>query len=425
MRTAVVLGIAVIFGLTACDVGSEGKGDDPDEEGVGEAAQAVLSNVQAYTASGGGAGLSTNGKKVVVAGGMLHATYEVGGAILYTSSTDGVTWTSPVTLWGGNAENPTIAVDSLGRIGVVYTFQSNPFPGYLNYSYKVPGGLWVHNFNIVPSVSAKTPSMVADGTDVHLVFSSGAKIYYMTFPTNNPGSANPPEHVTEAPPNTTTGDSFPSIARSVALGGGKRSRIALIRQTITSSSQRMAVHFVERIAPYSYTDLGLFQNGIGLTGIGTAHSLSMDANPTTGDYFIAASFSVGATARTYLYRNNSLSAAPTTQFQFSTVASQVSMAAATQDCVDKMRLQWSPLAYGITNYRTGVWSGGAAPTWLETAPMQMTTSGLASTSMLSAIVLAGTNTRRSFHSFHDTSNGGNAYTLQIDYASGPNPDPCN
>ncbi|MBK8256248.1 MAG: hypothetical protein IPK82_26725 [Polyangiaceae bacterium] len=423
MRALVGFGMAAMVGLSACNVGSDWEeSDDPDA--VEEVSQAIINNVQSYTDTLGEAGLSTNGKKVVVAGGMLHATYEVGGAILYTSSTDGVTWTAPVTLWSFGAQSPTIAVDSMGRIGVAYAMPSGNFGGALNYSYKVPGGSWVHMYNILPNYVAKTPSMIADGPDMHLVFTSGSKVYYMQFATNNPGSPIP-EHATEAPPGGTVGDFLPSIARSVAPGGGKRSRIALIRQLVTSSTQRMAVHFVERTGAFAFTDLGLFQTGTGLTGIGTAHSLSMDANPTTGDYFIAASFSVGATARTYLYRSNSLSAGPITQFQFSTVGSQVSMAAATIDCVNQMRLQWSPLAYGSTNYRTGTWSSGPSPTWIDAAPVQMAASGLASTSMLSSILLAGTNTRRSFRSFHDTSNGGNSFTLQIDHVSGPNPQPCN
>ena len=40
------------------------------------------------------------------------------------------------------------------------------------------------------------------------------------------------------------------------------------------------------------------------------------------------------------------------------------------------------------------------------------------------LLLAGTTNRRLFHSFHDTWNGGDSFTLQVGYDTGPNPAPC-
>ena len=43
---------------------------------------------------------------------------------------------------------------------------------------------------------------------------------------------------------------------------------------------------------------------------------------------------------------------------------------------------------------------------------------------LAPLLLAGTTNRRLFHSFHDTWNGGDSFTLQVGYDTGPNPAPC-
>lgn len=427
MKRAGIIGIAVVLGLSACTGESDSRDDGVDDERVGEAEQPITINgVQSYTQVGGEAASPTNGKKVVVSGGRVHAVYAVNGALKYTSSLDGVSWSAPVDLDATGASAPTIAADSLGRIGVAYVKVVGIF-SYIYYTHKPSGGSWSTPLAVTTDSTVRQPSMVADGTTIHITYVAPPFVRYISFPSSTPPSSAGPEYVTGILGNVVFDDSYPAVAVAAGPGGTRRVRVALIQKWDEPGAHRIGVWFAERGGASSFNELGVWSStNETYSGTGQAYSLSMDANPTTGDFYIGASFAGTSTARTYLYHHNTFSAAAPVRYQLSTTASTVSMAAATQDCVNKMRLQWSPATnYNATQYRTATWASGASPTWIEAAPVALATYGFASTSMLASLVLAGTTTRRQFHSFHDTWNGGNSFTLQIGHDSGPNPAPCN
>jgi hypothetical protein len=426
MKNTGIIGLSIVLGLSACNAESDSQQGAQGDEQVGQAGEALtIGGVQSYTQVGGEAGSPTNGKKVVVSGGRIHAVYSVGGAVKYTSSLDGVSWSAPVNLDAAGASAPTIAADSAGRLGVAY-IKTIGIYSYIYYTHKPSGGSWSSPIQVTTDSLVREPSMVADGTTIHLTYVVPPFVHYISFASGSPPSSAPPEYVTGILGNSVFNDSYPAVAVSAGPGGSRRVRVAMIKRQDAPGSHTIGVWYTERGSASDFGELGLWAaTSQTYSGTGNAYSLSMDANPTTGDFYIAASFDATGSPRTYLYHDNTFSASPTVQFQLAATANMVSMAAARQDCVNKMRVQWSPATnYNATQFRTATWASGAAPTWLDAAPVPLATFGFASTSLLSSLVLAGTTTRRLFHSFHDISNGGSSFTLQVGYDTGPNPAPC-
>ena len=415
-----------MLGLSACNAESDSQQGAQGDEQVGQTGEALtIGGVQSYTQVGGEAGSPTNGKKVVVAGGRIHAVYAVNGAVKYTSSLDGVSWSAPANLDATGGSAPTIAADSTGRLGVAYVKAIGIY-SYIYYTHKPSGGSWSSPLQVTSDSTVREPSMVADGTTIHLAYVAPPFVRYISFAAGSPPSSAGPEYVTGNLGPVVFNDSYPAVAVSAGPGGTRRVRVALIKRWDEPSAHKIGVWFTERTGWSDFGELGLWTDtNQSYSGTGQAYSLSMDANPTSGDFYIAASFDATGSPRTYLYHGNTFSASPTAQYQLAASASTVSMAAARLDCVNKMRVQWSPATnYNATQYRTATWASGAAPTWIEAAPVPLATYGFASTSLLAPLLLAGTTNRRLFHSFHDTWNGGDSFTLQVGYDTGPNPAPC-
>lgn len=420
MSSSRALLIAGVLSLVGC-VAETGElaSEAPGAEEVGEAAQDLsMSAVATYSAAAGNALLETNGRKMVVAGGRVHAVWAVGGVIKYSSSADGATWDAPVDVDASASRTPTIAAASDGRIGIAYVKNYTTTSGEIYYRSLIGyPAVWTAPVRVVSNYQGvgNTPSMAAGGTTMYLAWANGW-IYHAAFNANLTASLPSGELVTSALLCGSTTASLPSIAVS-----GSSVRIAQFENLVSDPG----------CPPVSETHIRVTERGAGSwatwydlapSALASHVSLSMDAH--AGVFYIAASSGSGAAAATNLhklYGGWPFPSVATTNLTLN--QTYVSVSARRQDCQDKVRVQWSRKAtYGFTNYRTATWAG-AAPSWLEAAPVSLSGAGRTGTAMLQTLNLAGGHTRY-FHAFFDDNTGVGAFTLKDAYDTVSTVEPC-
>lgn len=414
---------ASLVALTGCVVSaadSEETADSPGSETIAEDSQALTtSTVAAYTAAGGDALLDTNGRKMVVAAGRVHAVWAVAGVIKYSSSADGVTWDAPVNVDSSASRTPTIAAASNGRVGIAYVKNYGTTSGEIYYrSLLGYPAVWSAPVRVVANYQGdgNTPSMAASGTTMYLAWAN-VWIYHAAFNANLTASLPTGEIVTYGLLCGTTSASLPSVAVL-----GSTVRIAQFETVVSDPG----------CPPVSETHIRVSERGGGSwstwydvapSSIVSHNSLSMDAN--AGAFYVAASSGSGASAATRIHKLSGGWPFPTVNTtNLTTTQTYVNVSAKTQDCQDKVRVLWSKkLSYPATTYRTATWYG-AAPVWIEAAPVSVSAAGRAGTAMLSKLNLAGTANTRYFHAFFDESAGGSNYNLRDAYDTVPTPAPC-
>ncbi len=124
----------------------------------------------------------SNGQKIVTGRyNILHSVYQDNGAIMYTFSTDGLTWSTPIALACGTpSKYPAIAADSSGKLAVVWHDVNTDSISYVFHN----GTSWSMPMQIV--ASGTEPSIVARGTTVYLAWTTQNAVRYASFPTLTP-----------------------------------------------------------------------------------------------------------------------------------------------------------------------------------------------------------------------------------------------
>lgn len=324
---------------------------------------------------------NTNGNKAVVGRDhRIHLVYRDSGQnnIDYRSSADGVIWSAPVALssaGGGNpiVQDPAIAVDSGGTLGVVFVVQSTSDIYYTYRSY----GATAFSTPVKLAVGQQ-PSMAGAGGRMYLAWSHGFGVSYTDFPSTAP----PPNvglgHVliqtTICSTNTTF--SWPSIAVMVPrCGGAPVVKVATLyfsdeRQNPYGCPQPIVENgvYVLNACPlcfgsFAYVNTIAVSNppsGTAIEGV----SVSLDADSSR---FYLAWSDVFGTARTMLASGTgSLNwPAPTV---IATKRSTVDVAV--EPGGSEFRVAWNEMS-GLSApafHRNGVWQAGStAPTWSSPA----------------------------------------------------------
>lgn len=240
---------------------------------------------------------SGNASKVVVGlFNRLHAVYVSGGTVYYTASSNGAEWDTPVPISTTAASDPAIAVDSAGKVGVVWVHF-----GSLYYSYHLPGDPdWT--FTSL-GLSGAEPALAAGAGTMHLTWSAGQRLRYTTFPPDAPTPLPP-----EAVDTTTCGGQFrkPSIVLTASASPScppSDVTIAYLAQGVAPGCVNSVGARVRRRAspgswPLLYSNVPSTSSMIASSLV----SLSLGANRATGDLFLAWSDKLSGTARTVLAR---------------------------------------------------------------------------------------------------------------------------
>lgn len=152
----------------------------------------------------------SNGDKIARGrGNTLHAVFTWAGVIWYRASNDGVTWSGPVAISLAAGQQPAIAIDGSGDIGVVWAS-----PVGIEMAYKP---WWVPN-NQVPFWTVKTlstqgsePAIAAGAGRFHVSWTTGNSVRYTSFPLGVPPMLPPTETLASTQCSNTV-FSRPSIA---------------------------------------------------------------------------------------------------------------------------------------------------------------------------------------------------------------------
>lgn len=122
----------------------------------------------------------SNGDKIVRGRwNQLHAVYQRFGQVLYVTSSNGQTWSSPVTVGFGTL--PAVAADHGGTVAVAFVANNTLFYAYRTFNQT--------SFTTVAlAAGAQEVAIVARNAQVHLAWSTGNRVRYATFPTSSPPS---------------------------------------------------------------------------------------------------------------------------------------------------------------------------------------------------------------------------------------------
>lgn len=411
--------IASLLSLSGCvaDAGGDGA---PRAEEVGEAQQALTtSTVASYTMAGGGGVHATNGKKIVFAGGVLHAVYAVGGVVKYTSSSDGVTWAAPFDVDTSSARQPTIAVSSSGTVGIAYLRNYTGATGEIYYRSKPSGGLWGTAVRVVTGFPGDgiTPSMASEGTTMYLAWvNEVGTVVHAAFPHNLSASLATAEFMLTSTACETIYASLPSIAVSSGVV-----RIAAVEVSTPIPGCPGGLETRLRLSERTGSAWLDFDDIIEAPGYLPAHAVSMDAIPTGGTFVIGSSLG----SETYFHKVTGVIGGPTVlSHTLATSSNHISVAARMVSCQERLRVAWSPTSsYGTASYRTALWSG-VSPSWIEGAPVTMSVSGRVGTALIASKAVPLTPQTRFFYGYFEESMGGSLYTVRDAYETLNTPAPC-
>jgi hypothetical protein len=317
---------------------------------------------------------STYDRKCVAYGGRTQCVYATNGTIGYVTSTNGVTWVAGPSI--GSGSDPAIAVTSAGQIGVVYRTNTT-----LEYKYRTVSG-W--SGATVLEIGAAEAAIAAFGQRVYLAWDWNG-VMMTDFVANVPPASVTATRVTN--PNTTS--------TNVYFGRDKIS-IAVLHQTgISQPLVRVAwfedqkcnttsnctdyFHLVTADGPATspWPQQLVYNYGPVPTNFsaGTGVSLSMAAEPASGDVYIltAATSAAGTQKTTNLFKQNASNGGAYKNYQFFQKFSLGSVAVAPLGCGSQFRIALTeyPLSnnLGPTWYRTGSWDT-ASPVWF-TSPVAL------------------------------------------------------
>lgn len=317
----------------------------------------------------------TNGNKIVVGPLGLHAVFTDGTTVRYLTSSNGVTWSAPAALAtiATGASHPTIAVAG-NTIGVAYK-QGNG----IYYRYKLNTGTWSTPVQIT-SIGGTEPSMVGYGSKMYLTWNSTSFVSYSSFTANAPAGA-AHEMVSYLLMCGTTQVYKPAIAVMPvsATDSLPRVRVALYYKWSSGVACPGSVTFGFQIFQKLPTpgNFALVGGGAGQTTSNSyGVSLSVAANSSTGEFYLAESAVSGGVAGTNIRYQDAWNNGPWLGAQILPRTSLVNVVASS---CSKFRIAVSDITmgngtYGPTWYRSGQWAG-LNPAWAEPAPVQVSSLG--------------------------------------------------
>jgi len=425
MRTPILsllrpIGIALGLSLLVDGAGREGRAQDRATEARIGTSAAVASIAPAANPF---ALAATNASKIASHNGVLHLAYLDGSQLKYTTSTDAQTWSAPLIL-SSSAAGPSLAIASGGVVGVVYVQG-----GQLYYRYNSGTG-WSTPVALSAVSSLSQPSLVAYRDTMHVAFNSGSAVYYRAFPATSPSTLLP-DMISWLVLCGTTYVSPPALAIAPVSGSNSQPRVRVAyfqshQGTGSCSQLKFGLMVGERPATQSSSPWNIIYGGMSsVTGTNTGVSVSMAANPETGDFFVAYSMIFNNAAGTHFLRNASWSAASFPWYSVSLLNAKALVHVAPMEC-SGFRLAVSDMgttsnALNPTWYREGTWTGAAgAPSW-ATAQLPVvalgrsaqpvvwqkhfgpTTTGF--TRRMRAVVTAGVGTQHLVQARYDDVNG--------------------
>lgn len=278
---------------------------------------------------------------------------------------------------GPYASQPAIAIDSLGRVVVVWVAYADPATGLgtLFYSYRLPGAsLW--NGPSALSAFGADPAIATTGGTVHLTWVELSRVAHATFPTLSP-FAFAQETVASTPcsqskfrrPSITLTSPGPTCELNIHIA-------YLVSTGCGGVASTVGPRVMSRTTTTGWTEL--YSNIIGILGSATAAtpvSLSLSGDRATGALFLAWSDKLGGAARTMLAKRSGTTWTAAPQ---STTARHVHVRAASST---KLRLGWTaagvpsdPYFGASTFVDTATWTG-ATPSWTGTLPVSVIGAG--------------------------------------------------
>ena len=335
-----------------------------------------ISDINAY-----GAYDHSNGDKAVVGRfNTLHTVWEDGALIKYSTSADGVSWTTPeIVAPGLPSALPAIASDSNGTLVVAFVGNPNGSGmGDIRYAYKTWGGTGWTVSKIVDN--GTQPDIEARGGKVHVAWTTINRVQYTTFSTTSPPASMAFGEEIEVTACAGTGFVRPSVA--LARESCKLvPKVAYIRYSDeTSNPNTSCTSLITEVGPrVCERDAATGTWGLEYTNLVTATnpaqsveavSLSMNAQYTTGNIFVAYSDISNGTARSHLAhgRNGTWN-----DINFSNSDLHMHVAAKKNSTNGEYRLAWVsrgpypglPFVDTDGQFRTGRWHSGATPTWID------------------------------------------------------------
>lgn len=310
-----------------------------------------------------------NGHKVIATSSGLHAVFSDGSNINYSTSATGGSWSTPFTIASFATSHPTIAAAG-NTVGIAYV--SN---GTIYYRHKLSNGSWSSPLSIS---GGDEPAMVGYGSMMYLTWISGSIVKFASFAANS-----------------TSSPTSQSVGTSVNCTGSTSHKhqpaIAVIPTSSTNSAPLVRVAFFYSFQAGNimcafprFLKLEVHQKTTGnwtlLTSLlftslqnSSATSLTMAANSSTGDFYLATSYVVNGMGTTKLFNQNAWNNGTWGSVQIVPRKSLIDVAAV--GC-GKFRIALSDFTmgngtYGPTWYRTGLWSGTATPGWVESTGVQV------------------------------------------------------
>jgi hypothetical protein len=428
-----LLCILTLAELTGCG----GESGSSPREPLGQRHEALsLTTVSDYTNTASTVLTNVNGRKTVEAINGLHTVWARGGTIYYSTSVDGITWSAPQVVDATTAAMPAISAASDGTVGIVYVRNTSTLGiGSIYYKSRSPSGVWTAAFRVTAdtwSQNGTSPSLAIHHNDVHVTWAFGSTAKYTSFPLTQTAASG--TAVLVGPGGPICSDTlvlYPSIAVSDGVSGAPPVvRIAFFQQQLPNGpSCNQATYFGVFVAqkPSNNALWSIVYNEFGEVFSGMeAVSLSLAANPTTGDFYLATSVYVNSTPSTRLQHENAhLTGDTWTSTLIAPARAQINVVAKTRACDNLFRIAFSTQPawsdeHGVTSYRTGTWTGSAAaPTWLTPAT-QLHALGRAGSALLWTKQV-GLSTMREVYALFETweGSGSSQYSLVDAYETKP------
>ena len=323
-----------------------------------------------------------NGDKVAVGRfNSLHVVWEFQDSIRYSTSLTGVpgSWSAATEIAPGiPGTMPAIASDSDGTLVVAFVANPNAAGlGRIRYARKAWGANWT---NVEVVTSGSQPAIEARSGRVYLTWTTFGRIQYTSFPTQSPPAPMALGEVLESTACANTRFTRPSVAL-VRENCSLVPKVAYLWQSDERNNPNLMCQSPEtRIGPrvkaraangvwsQQYSDwVTQTSPAIGVEAV----SLSMNAQYTSGHTFLAWSDTSNGNARTRLAHGqngvwNTVTVAPT--------ALHAHVAAKSASTLGDYRLAWVkrdgilPFVDFDAAFRTGRWTSGPSPTWLDPTP---------------------------------------------------------
>jgi hypothetical protein len=355
-----------------------------------------------------------NGRKVVATSSGLHAVFSTAYDVKYAMSATGATWSAPVTITSA-ASHPTIAVAGT-TIGIAYRGGT----GMIYYRHKLSNGSWSTPIGIQ---SGDDPAMVGYGSSMYLTWMSGSTVQYATFAANSVVSPSIQSVGTGiACPGSTSHRYQPAIAVTPTSSANPAPvvRVAFFYGFQKASGTLCAFSQFFRLDVYEKTTGNWsFPNPLVSTFSvinSSATSLTMATNRSTGDSYVAASYTLAGVRTTKLFYRDAWKNALWHSTQILSRESLIDVAA--QGC-GKFRIAVSDFTsgngtYGPTWYRTGLWTGQTTPSWVEPSGVQVSSFARDPQALLWTGHF-GLASNRDVHAVYDEQSGGSYFVRHDAY----------